>query len=364
MMKNTKKIGLLVMALAINSVSHAQLGGMLKKAAKNVATDQVTKAVSGSDSNSSSSSSSNSGSGAVSAASGVTLDWKQYPQTPAITMKSLLEGTEVFTGGSLRMNFYRATFIPNKKASGQPVDMIYDKNVLTTKIYINDQFVKDGIYPDGSYSMEGKQNTYRDDRNASDIQLDKEGKYRIDFFAGGVQFYTFDFEVFKKVDSDPYATNNTLWFSKGPWDKYAFVTPETSGNFIFGFYMMHTDFKPNPNDPRKKSKSVNWYPELMQNGKVISVANKKTDIIDQGEWKDCTTSMKLIGAKDWLKIADLKDGSYTMKITVDGEAAPRMYDFKMAGGNIVQSDRQDRTKNKDPKTLLEGWNNFFWLERK
>ena len=279
-------------------------------------------------------------------------------------MQSLLEGTEVFTSGSLRMNFYRATFIPNKKTSGENVDMIRDDNVLTTKIYINDQLEKSAAYNDGSYFMEGKQNTYRDDRNASDIQLSKEGKYRIDFFAGGVQIYTFDFDVFKKVDSDPYATNNTLWFSKGPWEKYAYITPQTSGNFILGFYMMHTDFKPNPNDPRKTSKSVNWYPELMQNGKVISVPNKQVAIVPQGEWKDMSCSMKLIGAKDFLKIAELKDGSYTLKITVDGEAAPRMYDFKMAGGNVVQSDRQDRAKNKDPKTLLEGWNNFFWLERK
>ena len=274
-MKNTKKIGLLLVALAINTVSHAQLGGMLKKAAKNVATDQASKALSGSNSTSSSSSSSSSNSGSGSVASNVTLDWKQYAQTPAITMQSLLEGTEVFTSGSLRMNFYRATFIPNKKTSGENVDMIRDDNVLTTKIYINDQLEKSAAYNDGSYFMEGKQNTYRDDRNASDIQLSKEGKYRIDFFAGGVQIYTFDFDVFKKVDSDPYATNNTLWFSKGPWEKYAYITPQTSGNFILGFYMMHTDFKPNPNDPRKTSKSVNWYPELMQNGKVISVPNKQ-----------------------------------------------------------------------------------------
>ncbi len=275
-----------------------------------------------------------------------------------------MKGTEVSDNGNLRMNFYRATFVPNKKTSGEGVDMIREKNVLSTKIYINDQFVKDGVYPDGSYFMEGKQNTYQDDRNDSDIKIDKEGKYRIDFFAGGQQIYTFDFDVFKKVDTDPYAKNPTLWFSKGPWDKYAYVTPQNTGNFIFGFYMMHTELKPNPNDPRKMSMSVNWYPELMQNGKVISEKNKKTAIVPQGEWKDMSTSIKLIGGKDFLKMADLKDGSYTMKVTVDGESAPRMYDFKMAGGAIVLSDKQDRAKNKDPKTLVEGWNNFFWMERK
>lgn len=97
---------------------------------------------------------------------------------------------------------------------------------------------------------------------------------------------------------------------------------------------------------------------------MISVPNKRTAIVKQGEWEEFDTSIKLIGAKDFLKIAELKDGSYTMKVTVEGETAPRLYDFKMAGGNIVQGDKQDRAKNKDPKTLIEGWNNYFWLERK
>lgn len=358
-MKNTKKIFTLIAAVAVSSASQAQLGGMLKKAAKNAATEQVTKAATGN------ATSSSSGSGIAGVGGGsVALDWKQYPMTPAITMKSLLEGTEVSPTGNLRMNFYRATFIPNKKASGGNVDMIYDKNVLTTKIYINDQLEKEATYPNGSYFNEGKQNTYQDDRNDSDIQLSKEGKYRIDFYAGGQHFYSFNFDVFKKVDSDPYAANNTLWFSKGPWEKWAYVTPQTSGNFIFGFYLMHTDAKPDPNNPRKTSKSINWYPELMQNGKVISEKNKKTSIVKQGEWEDCSTSVKLIGGKDFLKINELKDGNYTMKVTVDGEAAPRMYDFKMAGGNIVQCDKQDRAKNTDPKALVEGWNNYFWMERK
>lgn len=357
-MKNTKKIMVLIAAISISSTSQAQLGGMLKKAAKNVATEQVTKAASG---NSNSSSSSSLG-GAVSSPA---LDWKQYPMTPSITMKSLLEGTETSPHGHLRMNFYRATFIPTKKANGQDVDMIRDDNVLTTKVYVNDQLVKSPAYNDGSYFNDGKQNSYQDNGlSQSDMDLTQEGKYKIDFFAGGQHFYTFDFNVAKKVNTDPYATSAALWYSTGPWEKWAYVTPQTTGNFIFGFYMMHTELKPDPNDARKTSKKVIWNPELMQNGKTISVPSKQTATVKQGEWEDFSCSMKLVGAKDYLKIADLKDGSYTMKVTVEGEAAPRLYDFKMAGGAIVQSDKQDRAKNKDPKTLVEGWNNYWWLERK
>jgi len=334
---------------------------MLKKAAKSAATEQVTKAASGNSSSSSSSSSSS----PLGGASSVTLDWKQYPMTPAITMKSLLDGTEVSDNGNLRMNFYRATFIPTKKANGQDVDMIRDDNVLTTKVYVNDALLKSPAYNDGSYFNDGKQNTYQDNGNQqSDIMMTQEGKYKIDFYAGGQHFYTFDFNVAKKVNTDPYATSAALWYSTGPWEKWAYVTPQTTGNFIFGFYMMHTELKPDPNDARKTSKKVIWNPELMQNGKTISVPSKQTATVKQGEWEDFSCSMKLVGAKDYLKIADLKDGSYTMKVTVEGEAAPRLYDFKMAGGAIVQSDKQDRAKNKDPKTLVEGWNNYWWLERK
>lgn len=361
-MKNTKKIFTLIAAIAVSSASHAQLGGMLKKAAKNAATEQVTKAVTG---NASSSSSSGSGVGSIGGASSPALDWTQYSMTPAITMKSLLEGTEVGTGAFMRMNFYRATFIPNKKASGGNVDMIYDKGVLTTKVYVDGQLVKSPVYGDGSYFNDGKQNSYQDNGNQqSDMELTKEGKYKIDFFAGGKQIYTFDFDVHKKVNTDPYATSAALWYATGPWEKWAYVTPQTSGNFIFGFYMMHTDLKPDPNNARKTSKSITWMPELMQNGKTISVPNKQTSIVKQAEWEDFSCSMKLIGAKDYLKINELKDGNYTMKVTVEGEAAPRMYDFKMAGGAIVLCDKQDRAKNKDPQTLVEGWNNYFWMERK
>jgi len=360
-MKQTNKIILLAAALAMTTASQAQLGGMLKRAAKNAAVNTASNAASGN----SSGSDSGSGSGSsISAEKPIALNWNMYPQTPSVTLLSLLSGTEVSDNGNLRMNFYRATFVPNKTPSGETVDMIRNDNVAYTKIYFNDQFVKDGKYGDANFFMEGKQLSYEDDRNSSDIQLDKEGKYRIDFYAGGKMIHKFEFEVAKKTNDDPYATSNVLWYSKGPWDKYAYVTPQTTGNFIFGFYMMHTEFKPNPNDARSTSKKVIWYPELYKDGKLISVANKQTATVKRGEWDEFTTSMKLIGAKDYLKIAELADGNYSMKVKVDGEAAPRVYPFAMKGGQIVYSDKQDRTKNTDPLTLIEGWNNYFWLERK
>lgn len=339
-MKNLKK-ALVGTFLLMYSLSHAQFGDLLNKASKK-------------------SNNAESKSGLKS----VSLDWSQYTQTAAITMKSLLEGTTVSKSGLLNTNRYIATFVPNKKTSGSPVQMIDDKNVLTTKIYFNDQFVKETPYPNGGYLMEGKQVSYTDVKNEANIQLDKEGKFRIDFFAGGVHFYSFEFNVYKKVNADPYATNNTIWYAGGPWEKYAFVTPETSGNFIWGFYLSHNEFKPDPNDPNKTTKSIEWSPELMKDGKVISVVDKRTEKIELGVWTKTKMAIKLIGGKDYLKISDLQDGVYTMKITVNGESSPRLYDFTMSGGKIVLSEKQDRAKYKDPKTLIEGWNDYFWMERK
>lgn len=359
-MKNTKKIALLIVALSIGTASPAQLGGMLKKAAKAASTaDKVNNTV-----NAVSGTKGGAGGGVV-GSKAVALDWKQYPQTAAITMESLLDGTEVSDHGNLRLNFYRGTFIPNKTASGQSVEPLYkNENTLSVKLFVNDKMAKEIFYSGGDYFTEGKQVQFRNDRiSDTDMDMTEEGKYRLDFYAGDKMFYTFDFEVFKKVDTDPYASSSTFWYAKGPWEKFAYVTPQTTGNFIFGFYMMHTDFKPNPNDPRKETKSVVWYPELYKDGKLISVPNKQTAIVDK-EYKNFQTSIKLVGAKDFLKIAELADGNYTFKVKVDGEAAPREYAFAMKGGQIVQSAKQDRTKNTDPTRLVEGWNNFFWLERK
>jgi hypothetical protein len=360
-MKKFTKILPLAIAMAISPLSHAQLGGMLKKAAKNGAINEAGKAVSGTSDSGSASSGKSGGSAAVK------LDWKMYPQTPAITMESLLNNTQLYPHGNLRTNFYIGTFIPNKTVSGQTVEPLYKNGmgVLRTKLYANDQLLKETAYYEGDYFTEGKEVQYQCSKiGDSDTDITKEGKYRLDFYAGDNLFYSFDFEVLKKTDTDPYASAGSLWYSKGPWEKYAFVTPQSTGNFIFGFYMMHTDFKPNANDPRKTTKSVNWYPELYKDGKLISVKNKNVAILQKGEWEAYNTSIKLIGAKDFLKIAELADGNYTYKVTVDGEATPRNYPFSMKGGQIVQSDKQDRAKNKDGKTLVEGWNNFFWLERK
>ncbi|HEX8562443.1 MAG TPA: hypothetical protein VF676_05625 [Flavobacterium sp.] len=349
-MKNIK-LGLLVMAaFSISSLSHAQLGGALKKAAKAATSKEAGKVVPGV------------GSGA---SSKVKMDWTMFPQTPAITMETLLSGTEVYNHGNLRANFYTGTFVPSKTASGQSVEPLFkNEGVLRTKLFVNDKLLKEVSYNDGDYFTEGKQVRFQTGSiNNSDTDLTQEGKYRLEFYAGDKMFYKFDFEVAKKTDTDPYASESSLWYAKGPWEKYAYVTPQTTGNFIFGFYMMHTEFKPNPNDPRSSIKKVDWYPELYKDGKLISVKNKQTANLEKGEWKPFQSSIKLIGAKDFLKIAELADGNYSYKVTVDGEATPRNYKFSMKGGKIVQSTSQDRTKNTDPATLVEGWNNYFWLER-
>lgn len=345
-MKKSTKLVTVLLALSIGSISHAQIGGMLKKAAKNAAGKEAGKATSG-------------------AASNVKLDWSMYPQTPAITMETLLSGTQLYSHGNIRTNFYTGTFVPNKTASGQSLEPLYkNEGIMRTKLFANDKVVKEIVYDGGEFFTEGKQMRYKTENlTMGDTDITQEGKYRLEFYAGDKMFYKFDFDVSKKVDSDPYASQSTIWYSTGPWDKYAYVTPQTTGNFIFGFYMMHTDFKPNPTNPRSTMKSVIWYPELYKDGKLISVKEKQVAQVERSEWKPFQTSIKLIGAKDFLKIADLADGNYNFKVTVDGEAAPRNYKFSMKAGKILQSAKQDRTLNTDPTTLVEGWNNFFWLER-
>ena len=354
-MKNVKTLAAVALTVGLSHVASAQLGNMVKRAAKETAVKEGAKALSGKGA---------AGKVGSAAASSVKMDWKMYPMTAAITMETLLNNTEIYNHGNLRANFYTGTFVPNKTASGMSVDPLYkNEGVMRAKLYANDQLLNDIAYNEGDFFTEGKQVRFQTGITSGDTDITQEGKYRLDFYAGDNLFYTFDFEVLKKVDTDPYASQGVLWYAKGPWEKMAFVTPQSTGNFIFGFYMMHTEFKPNPNDARKTTKSVNWYPELYKDGKLLSVKNKNTAIVQKGEWKPFTSSIKLIGAKDFLKISELADGNYTYKVTVDGESAPRNFNFSMKGGQIVHSEKQDRARNKDPKKLVEGWNNYFWLER-
>lgn len=373
-MKTKTAVWIAVMALCTFGPANSQILRKLAKAADqaNTANDIVKatgdsgKAVKGKVSG---------GAGAT----GMKLNWSEFNQTPAVTFNSLLYGTSVFMQGGTRLENYTATFVPGTKASGGKVDAIREQDqYLKVKVFKGDQFITYFEYDGGQKFDEGKKIKFNAPTSryqingewvsGTDVDLKKwgVGNYRLDFVAGDKMFYSFDFEVAKVTNNDTYAGVNEMYVARGPWNNYAYMNYADTGNLIFGFYLTHEEFKPDPANARNTTKGVKWSVKLLKDGKPFAQhygngPNKAQ--VRQAEWGDNQCAFKAIDKpNDAVKFASLADGAYKVEVTVEGEAKPRIYKFDVKDKKIVQIPEQDRAKNTDPTRLIEGWNDYFWMK--
>lgn len=318
------------------------------------------------------------GKAASSGAAGLKLDWNTFKMTPAVTFNSLLYGTEVFTNGGTRFQSYTATFIPHKTASGADVDETSDQDkYLKIKAYKDGQYITYFEYSGDQIFEEGKKTKFnaptsrymRDGEwtSGQDIEANKlgVGNYRLDFYAGDKMFYSFDFEIYKLTNNDPYAAMNEMYLARGPWNNYAYLNYAESGNLVFGFYLNHEEFQPDKANSNKTNKAVKWGVKLMKDGKPYAQHygnGLNTAQVKQAEWSDFSCAFKLVDKPGEVKFSSLPDAAYKLELTIEGEKKPRVYNFNVKGGRIVPIAEQDRTKNTDPTRLIEGWNDFFWLK--
>src|SRR6202007_2715765 len=104
--------------------------------------------------------------------------------------------------------------------------------------------------------------------------------------------------------------------------------------------------------------------QLYYEGKPISKKESYNYSAMRGEWKRGGTFFAVADAKGTYNTNfnkdNLKDGSYNIKMTIDGEE--REYPFKMIGGKPVCIDEQDKTKNPDLSKVFEGMNKEFWVK--
>ena len=317
--------------------------------------------------------------GATGSISGMKLNWSQYNLTPAVTFNSLLYGTQVFMNGGTRLENYTATFVPNTKAGGGQVNTIYDQaEYLKIKVFKGDQFITYFEYDGGQQFDEGKKIKYNKPTSRyqingewvcdTDIDLKKwgVGNYRLDFVAGDKTYYSFDFEVAKVTNNDTYAGVNEMYVARGPWNNYAYMNHADTGNLLFGFYLTHEEFKPDPANARNTTKKVKWSVKLLKDGKPYaqhSGNGPNASQVRQAEWGDNQCAFKLTDKpNETLKFANLTDGAYKVELTVEGEPKPRQYHFDVKDKKIVQIPEQDRNKNTDPTRLIEGWNDYFWMK--
>ncbi|MCB0402953.1 MAG: hypothetical protein KDD41_12770 [Flavobacteriales bacterium] len=383
----TKIVGMAALILTttaanaqFNKLKDAAKGKAKEKAAEKVLNKKDDESTNSGNSTSTSTSSNTPSAAPAAAEKPLDLDYNTFNLTPAVTMNSLLYGTIVYTGGSTRLESYTASFVPYKKTDGSVVNTVYDQSkYLKVKVYKGTEFI-DYFEYDGSTTFDNNKlrkfnaptSRYKkngDWADGTNIDLKKwgEGTYRLEFFAGEKLFYNFEFEVYKVTNDDPYASVNEMYLSRGPWNKYVYLEHQESGNMIFGVYMMHEVFQPDPANANKTTKDVNWTVNITKDGKPFAkhynMDKPKVSKVERGEWKAQSTALKSADGKKTIQLADFTDGAYKIELKLDTEDKPRTYSFSVANNKIVLMDEQDRTKNTDPTRLVEGWNNFFWFKQ-
>ena len=372
-MKQTKIITLILLLIFSMTSADAQIKGLLKKAKKVEKVAKKGKKVKNALKKA------KIGSNILSGGDGLSLDWDSFNMTPAISFNSLLKNTQVFESGGTRLGSYTSTFVPYKKANGSPVDMVSDQDkYLKVKAYKGDDYITYYEYDGGQAFDNNKRRNFTepgsrymrdgDWTSGTDLNLEKwgEGMYRLDFYAGDKMFYTFDFEVYKLTNSDAYADINELYLTRGPWNDYVYLNHADTGNLIFGLYLNHEEFSPNPSNNRKTSKSIEWSLKMFKDNKLFAKQYSKTpnkSIVARAEWKEFRTALKTTDGDEGLKFSSLEDGAYKIELSVQGEAQPRIYTFDVKGNKIVYRAEQDRSKNTDPKRLVEGWRDYVWLKQ-
>jgi len=354
---------MIALALACSHMADAQLLSKISRAA-NTAGTAVKVAKKGEEM---------AGKGKGKSGAGLKLDWTEFNMTPAITFNSLLYGT---TDG--RCDNYTGTFIPHKKANGQAVDPVSDQaDYLKIKIYKDNQYINYFEYEGDQVFDDGKKTKFNSPKDRyqrdgewvgwSDMFLSNwgPGNYRLDFYAGDKMFYSFDFEFAKLTNSDPYGSIKELWVTRGPWNNFAYMNYANTGNLLFGFYLTHEEFKPNPANAAKTTKSVKWSVKMLKDNKLYAQHygnGPNTAQVEQAKWNEVSCAFKLVDKPGELKYDQLSDGAYKLEVTVDGEPKPRIYQFNVKNKVIVQIPEQDRSKNTDPTHLIEGWNDYFWMK--
>lgn len=317
--------------------------------------------------------------GASSGTSSLKLDWNMYKQTPAVTFNSLLYATNIGTGGLTQFTGYTATFVPNKTAAGATVNTVHDQaEFLKIKVYKGDQYITYFEYDGFQQFDDGKKIKYntptsrykRDGEWVGGTEIDVKkwgtGEYRLDFIAGDKMFYSFNFEIQKLTNTDAYAAMNEMYVTRGPWNNYAYMNYDESGNLVFGYYLNHEEFQPNPANNRKTNKSVKWSVKVLKDNKPFAqqygTGAPNVAQVEQAKWNEYRCALKLVDKPGEFKFANLTDGAYKVELTLEGEAKPRKYSFSVKDKRIVQIPEQDRTKNTDPTRLIEGWNDYFWMK--
>ena len=212
------------------------------------------------------------------------------------------------------------------------------------------------------YSIDGFE-LVKGKNNPLGLMLSEPGEYELAYYANGVKFYSFPFEL-TVGKSDPYKPNKLMQLN-GAWNNYAFLrktSSESHGKWEFKIFVRSDD------GTYKQTKS---YLRVVSDQTKKVVAISRNNFRREGSWRIQTLELKKPGKlntkiDEYYDNKDLyankekfPDGGYTVNFYMDGKLYGA-YKFTVKAGEIQHSGRQLR-QSTDPLRFIEGGGKEFWL---
>lgn len=288
---------------------------------------------------------------------------------PTVLYESILSNVEFNSLGHISVSGINTLFLPAKDKKGKDVKYeVFSGNDKDARIFVS--FTRDGapfgrklgLSADGNEVQKILTIAAEADLVRNPLPKFEEGKYQMELFLDDKKFYQFDFSVVKKMNNDVYSKIKELYFAHGPWEEYGFFTfTQDEENFVWNMYAQteNMEIKKDEDDYYKASFKI----ELYKDGKLYgkSYKGKADDINVYRHWDVYTATLRQVTNEDnYITKNDITDGKYQVKVSMND--VPFVYPFEVKDGKIQLDPRQDRSKNPDPLTLIEGKNNKFWVK--
>ena len=191
------------------------------------------------------------------------------------------------------------------------------------------------------------------------------GKYVAEFQVLGspAPYSRLNFELMSFKDPNPMAEGASTNMIRGEWENMVFLTGAKADDRVdMGIYLGRSL------NPSKEEIVVDA--TIMKDGKPFArwgrYNKERKGYPVSVDFEASLKTERFIKTSDnesEVEMKDLKDGKYTITLSVDGKSRGS-YPFEVKGGYFALSNRQDRSNHKDPTTAFYSKDKRLWLESK
>lgn len=197
------------------------------------------------------------------------------------------------------------------------------------------------------------------DFDVSGLKLTRAGEYVLDFYLGETKFYTFSFRV-RTLDPENSFDGETVYLTDGAWSDWGYLhypdaNPEQ--NLLWKVWLRDETYQ-------HKGHAVRVEVIRDQDKKVICQNRENMTFNFRHDWVrynfDLVNPPVKTSGGAYFKAKDLLgvDGSYTLRMTIDGKAYG-VWKFRVTAGKLSYAGRTVRGEA-DPLTFVEGGKDAWW----